>query len=357
MALRDNISYPFFIQTVFFLLVFGNSHVYSQMANFGVVIYTDTAAIVKVQGNFSNDQAGSVQHNGLLDIDNQFINTNGQVRGNGKYRVTGDWINSALFIPDTSHVFLRGAAQQITGSVSTHFYNLTLQGSGLKRQTLNSFVGNNFNLNNLEFSTDIDTIFVSNKTNSAIRYDNSFTAEGFISSMKDGCVAWKTASLQNYIFPVGNKVPSYRFRPIAVLSSKNTDKYYYVRFINHDPTMDAKPVSQKDTLTCIVNTNFYHMVNRDTDGDSCILSVYYLPADGTWTNNSQWNSQWKTLKSQNTTTSNFKTLSANIINFNQPYFALSTIAGPTPPLLSTAVCAGDSVPLAKELFFLPLKLL
>ena len=319
---------------------------FSQLANFGNVIYTAPGSIVKVGNSLVNDNTGMIVHNGLLDIDKQFINTKGEVKGPGIYKVTEDWINSALFTPDTSHVYLRGAAQKVTGTSHTHFYNLTLKGTGLKEQTLSSYVLNQINLNNLEFSTGKDTLFVENKKETSVTYDKSFNAEGFISSLNTtGCVAWVTDANKTYLFPVGNKIPQYRFRPVLVSSGSSANKRMYVRFINSDATLDSKAVSNRDTFTCVVNNKFYHMVNKDGSNDSSLVSIYYVPsADGNWKAIDEWKNIWTfQQKSDSISQGNFQSLRTSLSSFNQPYLALSTKTSLTPNLITTPVCLNDEV--------------
>ena len=62
----------------------------------------------------------------------------------GIITIEGDWTNNAGntgFGSDNGTTILNGAAQTINGTSSTTFNNLTLSGSGVKTQNLNTNVG------------------------------------------------------------------------------------------------------------------------------------------------------------------------------------------------------------------------
>ena len=111
--------------------------------NNGLEIYAKGGAVFYVDGTVQNE-AGIIEveenagNNAQLIIQQDFIN-NSTAGGNGYYRVFGNWVNNNTFNAGTGTVFLEGADQLLDGTVSTYFNNLTLDGSGLKTQTINQY--------------------------------------------------------------------------------------------------------------------------------------------------------------------------------------------------------------------------
>ena len=56
-------------------------------------------------------------------------------------------------------VFFEGANQLISGSSESHFFNFTLDGSGLKTQEVNAFSEGVLDLKHLELQTEIYSVF------------------------------------------------------------------------------------------------------------------------------------------------------------------------------------------------------
>ena len=81
-------------------------------------------------------------------INNDILNTDGHIR------LMGDWYNNSSFTSAMGTVFLQGHNQLISGSEESHFFNLTLDGTGYKTQEINAFEAfrNIKDFNNFEFS-------------------------------------------------------------------------------------------------------------------------------------------------------------------------------------------------------------
>lgn len=120
----------------------------------GALIYTAPGAIVKVQnGSFNNAQNGTFTNHGTTTIDSSFYN-NALSQGNGNYRVGKHWVNNMKFVPDSSHAFLFGDNQFITGDSVTYFFDLSLEGTGIKTQQIRSYTIDSLILNDRELATD-----------------------------------------------------------------------------------------------------------------------------------------------------------------------------------------------------------
>lgn len=116
---------------IFFLIYFGSTAFGQGIINNGARIVFSGAAHVYIDGGANGDylsQAGGLVHPSAT----------------GNIWMEGDWTNNSAntgFFSDNGTVHLNGANQTINGTNSTTFNNLTLLGSGVKTQNLNTSVG------------------------------------------------------------------------------------------------------------------------------------------------------------------------------------------------------------------------
>lgn len=121
------------LRLIFLLcLLFGIKFIYSQgIVNNGASIVISGAAHIYVAGGTNGDylsQAGGIVYPSAT----------------GNIWMEGDWTNNSAntgFFSDNGTVNLNGTNQSINGTNSTTFNNLTLLGSGVKTQNLNTRVG------------------------------------------------------------------------------------------------------------------------------------------------------------------------------------------------------------------------
>jgi len=315
--------------------------------NNGTTIYSQTNALIKVEGSIQNDNNGLVDHNGLIIVDSSYIQKNNATsQGNGIYEVVVNWDNSANFIHGTSHVKLTGGSQLITGSSITDFYNLTLQGPGVKTQTINSETSNVLDLKANELATSDYEMFVSNNNVNAILYDNTFNAEGFVSSTTTGRLTRATNSTSEYIYPVGSAIGTYRFRAIYITPDNAALNEYSVILNNYNASSDTYLTSSLDTALCTVNNLFYHKIERKAGLSNAAIKVFYINGtDGSWGSTANWNNAlWENNNpnNQNSTVNYY-----NIENINYDFdfapIVLGQIKPNTPVILSdSAICSTET---------------
>ena len=208
-----------------FLTVLSFSNCRAQIiASNNVLIQVNSGGLIHCNGGFELNGAAQLTNQGTIyTTKNSTFTQNGNFTingtsisdGNGEYFVEQDWKNNSVFAGGSSTVHLYGNTEQFItsdNSTETIFNNLILTGSGSgvdKRKTLlntNSSCGNlgNLTLNNRELATEGNTFSVLNPSLSAIAFDNTFLAEGFVSSILSGSLVRTTNTTQNYIFPVGS---------------------------------------------------------------------------------------------------------------------------------------------------------
>lgn len=254
--------------------------------NNGATVHMNSGAVVQVNGSAQN-QTGTINV-ATASAANLYITgsltNNATINGYGNIHLNGDWINNSVFNCFTGLVSLEGAAQNLSGSVSTTFYNLTLQGTGIKTQTINQTTTGVLNLNDRELATNIYTMFVTNAATNAIQ-----RTTGFVSSNNGGLLSRNTAQSAAYLFPVGSSSGTPRYRPVELTPASAAANTYVVRMANLDATSEGYDRSLKEAAICLVNPLFYHQVNRTAGSDAVNMNVYFdEAADGTWENLGNW---------------------------------------------------------------------
>lgn len=224
------------------------------IVNDGSLIHVETGALVTIQGGFINR-------------DNTMANI-GRIDNWGLITLTGDWTNNSstnAFInssPGTTE--LMGAAQLITGSTTTNFFNLTLSGTGIKTLNINTVVQGTLALNDRELATQGNWMHVTNASPAAITRTGTLSStpvQGFVSSTGNGRLRRNTNSTSEYLYPVGSSQGSPRFRPVALRPTDAAANTYAVRFVNNDPTIDGFPIVLKDANIGNVNPYWYQKIN------------------------------------------------------------------------------------------------
>ncbi len=256
--------------------------------NNGASIYASEGSLIFVDGIVQN-QSGTIDvdenagTNGEFIIQDNFIN-NSTAGGNGYYRVLGDWINNNTFNAGTGTVFLEGGNQLLDGSVSTSFYNLTLDGSGLKTQTIDQFCTGILDLKDLELQNEIYGFYVQNTDVNAI-----IRTTGFVSALDGGFLSRQTNSTLNYLFPVGSSVGTLRYRPVKLTPQSANANTYTVRMANVLATTEGYDVNALPPKICEVNPDFYHQINRTIGSDAADINISYNETeDGSWDGLSNW---------------------------------------------------------------------
>ncbi|HTA83603.1 MAG TPA: T9SS type A sorting domain-containing protein [Bacteroidia bacterium] len=122
--------------TIVFTLSVSNS--FAQVIN-------NSGAVINITGNTGvtggslTNTSGTVSNAGTITLTANYSNT-GNVIGNGAYNIGGNWSNSGIFTAGNSNVTFNGASlQTISGSVPTAFYNITVNGTGIKLSQNASF--------------------------------------------------------------------------------------------------------------------------------------------------------------------------------------------------------------------------
>ncbi len=273
----------------------------------GGTILTVKGAVLNDVGKISVDSFNGYSQ---MLIESDFIN-NDVAGGSGNYRVMGNWINNNTFNAGTGTVFLEGSDQFIDGSVSTHFYNITLDGTGAKTQTIDQYCTGKLSLNDVELHTEYFGFYVENPNTDAISFGS-----GFVSSLVGGFLLRHTNTPGTYIFPVGSSVGTTLYRPVEISPEDNSENTFTVRMANTDATSEGFNLDSTGDDICQVNPLFYHQIDR-TEGTSTIaLSIYYdNTSDGTQDGIVNWK----------TSTGQWEIISGSITNAGNPLYQANAI--------------------------------
>ena len=282
---------------IFLLCLVEFSAIGQVLENNGGFINAEPGSFIYVNGSVLNDD------NGVLDVDgitnshaelfvSEDITNDGALIGNGYIRLLGNWYNNFAFDSNFGTVFFEGGNQLISGSSESHFFNITLEGSGLKTQEINAFSEGVLNLKHLELQTETYSFYVENEDiNSIIR------TTGFVSSLNGGYLSRKTNQIDDYLFPVGSSLGALRYRPVVIKPLDNNPSTFTTRLANLDATLEGYDRNLYDTATCSLNPLYYHQINRSVGNSNADLNIYFDElADGVWGGISNWkqfNTQWE----------------------------------------------------------------
>jgi len=280
-----------------FLLTLPNYSFSQALLNNGGNINALQGSFIYVNGSVVNQSGGEIIVDAIA-MDNAEMYVTGDITNNatisddGHIRLLGNWFDNGVFIGGTGTVFLEGGAQILGGTSETVFNNLTLDGSGLKTQTIDKLALGILDLKHLELQTETHTFFVLNSDSDAI-----IRTSGFVSSLNGGKLSRITNTTDDYLFPVGSSLGVFRYRPVVIAPDNNLSNTYTVRLANLDSGLEGYDRNDKSTEICVLNPEFYHQIGRSAGVSSADINIYFDEvADGEWEGISNWKvlpSQWE----------------------------------------------------------------
>jgi gliding motility-associated-like protein len=330
------------------------------MNNTGAFITAQSGSFIYVNGSVANGNSGILAVNGNgtatsaeLYVTQDVIN-NSTINADGYIRLLGDWIDNSAFSSATGTVFFEGGNQYLGGSSATQFYNVTLDGTGIKTQQVNKSANGTLDLKSLHLNTDIYGFYVNNPAITSVQ-----RTTGFVSSANSGFLSRKTNTTNAYLYPVGStantsaNIPgtaAYKYRPVEINPIDNQTNDYAVRFANLDAGNET-PVGYDRTIAepviCEANPNFYHQIYRINGTSDATIDIFFDPVlDGNWSDAARWNVSnplWQDMSgtSYNASAPLSYMRIANWTNFTDiPYILTKT--GGVIPLITTPAGGGCS---------------
>ena len=309
------------------MLLFCNTvNAQSAFVNNGASVFSTSGATINVTGGgVLNQNNGTFDNSGTINLDGNWTNNAG---------------NTAFINSSPGIVVLQGGTQSISGGSVTQFYDLVLQGTGIKMlDSIDAIVEDSLILNDRELSTDTNIMFVINTATGVITRSN-----GFVSSLGNGSLSRNTNSTGVYIFPVGSSMGTMRYRQVEITPSTATAHTYNVRMANVNPTTEGYDISNKEPGVGAINPNWYHTINRTAGSDSADVTIYYDSSTDSSNMLVHWEAQWEDMGTIITTPTTVTKIGWD--DFSPNPFALSG----SPPVVDAGqndtICVGDSIQLS-----------
>ncbi|MBI5218956.1 MAG: hypothetical protein HY958_08510 [Bacteroidia bacterium] len=223
----------------------------------------------------NNSSKTHIKNGTFIIVPGDVINQNsGTFDNSGTIHLYGNWTNNAgnaAFVNSSpGMVSLRGDTQTIGGSDPTLFYNLDLQGTGVKKLSVNSMAEGVLSLNDRELNTQNYSMSVLNADTSAVT-----RTTGFVSSLDTGFLARNTNAVLPYFYHVGSSTGTLRYRPVAIMPTSASSNTFSVRMANTDPTLEGFNRDSTDVTVANINDKFYHRINRINGTDKADIKIFY----------------------------------------------------------------------------------
>ncbi|MBL4704324.1 MAG: hypothetical protein JKY54_07375, partial [Flavobacteriales bacterium] len=297
--------------------------------NFGAGVYVSSETNLNVYCNLLNDFG--ISDNGATLEHGQFVNKEG-------INVKLDWIHNAgnnLYILEDGKTSLFGADQQMKGISSTHYHDLSLNGSGVKEIEIDEYATNSLNLNDNELAATNHTFQVTDPNPLAVSRGNGFVstkdANGYLERITD--------ATGTYLYPMGSTEGTYRYRPVEVESPADGEAFS-VHFENVTIPAIISPLTKAPNVVNL-HDNYYYRFFSAGVAEDWKITTYYNPADGTFQSIAHWELngepspyEWwaKTPGSSGNTTAStnantlgmYSSTTAGVQSFDTKDFALST---------------------------------
>ena len=337
------------------LQIFSVCNLFSQtLNNNGGFITAQSGSYIHVNGSVSNNNSGILAVNGNgtptsseLYVTQDVVN-NSTINADGYIRLLGNWIDNSSYNSTLGTVFFEGGNQFLGGTSVTQFFNVTLDGTGIKTQQIDKISNGTLDLKHIQLNTDLYGFYVTNTAlNSIIR------TTGFVSSANGGFLARTTQNTGTYLFPTGStantssNIPgsgTFRYRPVELNPFDANTNVYSVRLANLDATQETYNRNSTEPLICDLNPLFYHQIDRISGSSAADIGVCFIPlTDGLWNDLARWNINtngiWQDI--QNVTISNItgftKVTSTTWNNFGDIPYILSNLNPPNPTITNPPI--------------------
>ena len=326
------------------------------MNNNGGFITAQPGSFIHVNGSVSNNNTGilAVNGNGTNTSSElyvtQNITNNSTINADGYIRLLGNWFDNSSFNSTLGTVFFEGANQFLGGTSITQFFNVTLDGSGIKTQQVDKIANGTLDLKSLHLNTDLYEFFVTNSALSAI-----IRTSGFISSANGGYLSRATTNTGMYLFPTGStantsaNIPgtgTFRYRPVELNPNDANPNVYSVRLANVDATTESFNRNNAEPIICEANPLFYHQIARPVGNSNADVGVCFIPAaDGNWNDMARWNIStngiWQDMVNVNLSniTGFTKSTATGWSNFGDIPYILTNLS-PTTPVINNNITTG-----------------
>lgn len=298
---------------------------YGQVYNGTDFSVTNGGILSVINSSVVNGATGDLKNAGTVYADKNIQNAgliDGASTTTGVFMVGENWVNNGTFNADTTIVNMFGNDQLITGTVPTTFFDLRLNGFGVKTQTLNAKT-TFLDLTSNELATSDFVMEVLSPDLTAL-----LRTSGFVSSTNNGYFARHTNQSSQYLFPTGSYIGgTLLYRPIIMNPTDASPNIYGARLAKNSANNDGYSFENKDPRIKKLNPNFYHHLYNIVKSNGTDITFHYEESyDGVYKNIAQWSPSGMWLSEFNeieSTNGFFTTLTLEkIFNFDSRAFIL-----------------------------------
>jgi gliding motility-associated-like protein len=332
--------------------IFGQAPVFFNQAN----VFVAANAEVHVFGDMITDGITSVLENeGFIQTYNDGNPGNFELQNEstvlsiGNFMIENDWVNNGLLQIQTGFVEMYGDNQWFLGDSISSFWDLTLTGTDRKEQGQKIRVRSVLDLTDRELAVHAQTVFIDDANANAIVFDNTFNAEGIISTDEDGFIKKYLNQNELNLIPTGSSQGSFRHRPLkALLTAGDLSDTAIITFHRHSPDLLNAFEIDMDTSLCRIQNEYFYTFNAANSSNTYQLDLaHYPPTDGLYPDVAQWdNPTWKVLYDDGDYSDvNYQYASANNeIDFINEHYTLGYRTPPKPYVLfDSTECYSDAV--------------
>ena len=264
--------------------------------NDGALMSTTEDALVSLRTfDFIND--GSFNHAGNLIVEGSITNNDSitcATNGTNQITLSQNWINNATFSSGDGNVLFNGTNQNIDGTVSSSFHDLSLNGiaGNVKTAQLSLTVKNTLDLTGAELALQTNQLVLDRASTPVNR------TVGYISTDFPGKVVTNIdiAGAPTIDLPLGYSTNALDYRPVTLISP--TQGEYEFALYGNNPTIDGfDEFSLQDSICRIQNTYYYYMKTGVNDLN---YALTYKSNDLDYTKTTNWfRGQWNKVSNSN----------------------------------------------------------
>lgn len=226
------------------------------------------------------------------------LQNEGTVMSIGDFMIANDWVNNGALQIQTGDVEMYGDNQWFLGDSVSSFWNLALTGSDRKEQGQDIRVRSVLDITARELAVHAEDLYIDSANPNIILYDNTFLAEGIISTDEDGRIKKNLSQNELNLIPTGSSQGSFRHRPIKILLSGGTiTDTAYITFHHHSSDLVSAFEADIDTSLCRIQDAYFYTINSADPNNFYQLDfAHYPPNDGLFPDVAQWNNPtWKVI--------------------------------------------------------------
>lgn len=233
------------------------------------------------------ENSGDLEHAGDLEVRGSVINQSAMSADAAvasRIALTGNWTNNGSFTPGIGISLFNGTDQDILGSSTSSFYDLTMQGVSGNTKSLyaDAEVLNTLNLTASKFDLRDQTLRLADASIPVSR-STGFIATNFAGRLRADVPANISGSRE---MPMGYGSSDYR--PVFMINPAAGS--FDFTLVGQSPDNYAMPVDQLNDSLCEVLDEFFYRI--ETGSSPLNYGIARLGSESDYTALARWNADW-----------------------------------------------------------------